>query len=118
MFRISIAAMLLLAGSASQAAPGDRPVSLAVSGEGKWQTWCHITPESGEEYVRALEPGRATFTSPNMRRATCKFQSTSAGPITIEGDAWACPFPVVGGGACAKTAARSTFGDFEIKRKR
>lgn len=114
------AAVLLVTSSASQAAPSDHPISITASGQGQWQMLCHVTPESGEENVRVLEPQRAAFTSTNMRRATCNFKNASTGPttITIEGAAWACPFPVSDGGTCAKTIAASAFGDFELKRKR
>jgi hypothetical protein len=113
-------AILVAISSTSQAAPSDHAISIAVTGQGQWQAWCHVAPDSGEEFVRAIDPTRATYSTGNIRRATCNFKNAAAGPMTIkiDGAKWACPFPVSDQGTCSKTVAAGGFGDFALKQKR
>ncbi len=112
------AVALLVSGSAAQAAPEDQSLSVTVSAGGASDVWCHVTPNAGSDFVRYFRPG-APFTSASVHRATCSYKNSTAAPIsiTIKGDAWACPFPVAGGGACTKEIEARDSGDFALKRK-
>lgn len=116
---VLVAVALLGAGNAAHAAADEQPLSVAVTGQGASDVWCHITPKSGEEFVRYFRAG-TPFASTNVRRATCSFKNSTATPMTITlgGDAWACPFPVSAAGACTKEVEARGNGDFDLKRKR
>lgn len=113
------AVALIVSGSAAQGAPEDQSLSVTVSAGGASDVWCHVTPNAGSDFVRYFRAG-APFTSANVRRATCSYKNSTAAPmsVTISGDAWACPFPVSGDGACTKAIEARGSGDFALKRKR
>ncbi len=114
-------AVTILAAAASSAVAQTsvpQPV-LATSGAGQYEVWCKVTPMSGEETTRYLQPGRDVLPLGKVRRADCNYKATSAGPLTLKvsGAEWNCPFKVPADTACETTLAPTSFGSFEMRRK-
>jgi hypothetical protein len=112
------AALTVLSAVPVQAA--EQPVAtLKVSATSGYEMWCQITPSTGEEVTRSVDPARGVLAMRNPRRATCTYKFNSGIPVSVAftGSAWACPFVVTASGGCEHTFDKASFGTFDIRRK-
>lgn len=120
--KIGILSMVALVASsaASAGVPSAPAVTIKASGQGHWEILCHVFSGSGEETIRAIEPGRDTLTVSNVRRASCNYKNASTGPlaVAVTSDALTCPFKVAADVPCEAQFGKSDFGTFELKGKR
>lgn len=114
--------IMLAAAIASVATPvsaqtADSQPALTVSGETEYEVWCTISPSSGDEVTRYLDPRRPTLPLKGARSAHCRYKvADEAITLTLTGAGWSCPFK----GAqteCQMIAAKRAFGEFDLHRK-
>lgn len=117
--KLALAMMAALSPSMVMAQPVEPAATLKTTGEGQYEVWCAITPTSGDESTRYLQPGRDTLALSKVRRAECNYKTTSSGPVTVslQGSEWACPFAAATEGTCQATFGKGTFGSFNLRRK-
>lgn len=116
---LALAAVVALTPAAALAQTTDPQPALVTTGAGQYEVWCKVTPMSGEEATRYLQPGRATLALAKVRRADCNYKATSAGPLTltVSGAEWTCPFTKDSAAACEVSFPANSFGSFELRRK-
>ena len=116
--RLAVAALAALSPAVVAAQPAELQGMLRTSGDGQYEVWCKITPTSGEESTRYLQPGRETLSLGRVRRASCTYKITSGQPLSVAltGADWACPFASASGTDCTQAFAKGS-GTFELKRK-
>lgn len=117
--KLAVASITALSSIAIAAQPLETQPMLRASSEGQYEVWCKITPTSGEETTRYLQPGRDALGLSKVRRAECNYKAGSSGPVTVSvtGSDWACPFAVAADGTCQSTFNKASFGSFNLKRK-
>lgn len=117
--KFALALIGALSPALASAQTADPQASLKTKGEGHYEVWCKITPTSGDETTRYLEPGHDTLNLARVRRASCNYKAGSTGTVTVtlSGTDWNCPFRAATDGACEQAFNHSSFGSFELKRK-
>lgn len=116
---LALAAAVALTPATAFAQTTDPQPAFVTAGAGQYEVWCKVTPMSGEETTRFLQPGRATLVLAKVRRADCNYKATSAGPLTLtlSGPEWTCPFSKGSAATCEVSFPATSFGSFELRRK-
>lgn len=113
--------LLLVTGpGAALAGDASNTVStISAQGDGSWEIICHVGLPGGDLATPILGPGRSSYSSRELRRASCDVKNGGKGPlvVTITAPAMACPFKAATADACQQTFAKGRAGSFELKAK-
>ncbi len=119
---VACAAIAVSGTSFAKAPRSASPITLTLSGEGRWTVSCTLEVGNGLIDRQEFKNGRSAptvFQSDNLKHGSCDYK---VGPdkgltVAVEGDAWACPLSAAADAKCEQTLAPGATGSLRLTRR-
>ncbi|MES2290093.1 MAG: hypothetical protein V4530_10185 [Pseudomonadota bacterium] len=94
---------------------------MTLAGEGRWTVQCKFEIRNGiinEDKFGPKGIAPVVFSMNNLQRGSCDYKAPGKPlVISVEGDAWTCPFSAAADGKCEQTIAAGASGTFRFAMK-